>query len=307
MIRTFKHFWTASISRQLMLGIALVHAVLMTIFVFDLVGRQSDFLVEESGKQAVALAETLAANGTSWILSNDIVGMEEVINSQRGYPGLRYAMFLGLDGQVLGFSDRSEVGRYVADETSLRLLEPSTETQVLVDSDQLIDAACPVLVKGRQIGWARVGISRGGIVGSLALVTNEGLLYTVFAILVGVLFAWLMGRSLTRDIRQLADVANRIHGGGRDVHTTLDRPDELGRLSADLNRMLHTLGAREQDLTTMHQQAKSNEERLSYAMAGASDGLWDWNLVTDEVYFSPRWKSMLGYAVTTCQMCSRRG
>ncbi len=38
------------------------------------------------------------------------------------------------------------------------------------------------------------------------------------------------------------------------------------------------------------------EERLALTQAAANDGVWDFDLENNEVYFSPRWKAMLGYA-----------
>ncbi len=40
---------------------------------------------------------------------------------------------------------------------------------------------------------------------------------------------------------------------------------------------------------------QEKEERLDLIMRGTRDGIWDWDLLHDRIYFSPRWKNMLGY------------
>ena len=61
--------------------------------------------------------------------------------------------------------------------------------------------------------------------------------------------------------------------------------EDRDRLSDEIRRREHT-----EDLV------RESEERYALAVRGAADGMWEWNLRTDAVYYSPRWKDMLGYS-----------
>lgn len=42
-------------------------------------------------------------------------------------------------------------------------------------------------------------------------------------------------------------------------------------------------------------QLEENQTRLALALEGTNDGIWDWNVATDEVYYNPEWVRNLGY------------
>ncbi|NJP06275.1 MAG: PAS domain S-box protein [Chloroflexaceae bacterium] len=53
-----------------------------------------------------------------------------------------------------------------------------------------------------------------------------------------------------------------------------------------------------QDITQrkkIEETLRQSEERLRLVMDATNDGMWDWHLPSGDVYYSPRWQTMLGY------------
>ena len=49
------------------------------------------------------------------------------------------------------------------------------------------------------------------------------------------------------------------------------------------------------ELESVNLLLKSEKDRFELAILGADNGIFDWNILTTEIYYSPRWKSLIGY------------
>lgn len=78
-------------------------------------------------------------------------------------------------------------------------------------------------------------------------------------------------------------IVEALQLGANDYITKpVDFPVALARIQTHLNHRQVKLALKE------------SEERYALALAGANDGLWDWDIRSDTMYYSARWKAMLG-------------
>lgn len=114
-------------------------------------------------------------------------------------------------------------------------------------------------------------------------------------------------RALVEPLRDANDAIVGVIGVALDVteHNRVEEAlqaanTELEVRVAERTATLQQLAARLQ--TELSERAeveaalRASEERFALAVAGANDGIWDWDIAADTVYLSPRWKHILGYA-----------
>jgi len=137
-------------------------------------------------------------------------------------------------------------------------------------------------IRGQQrlllLGLAAVGI---GIVAALWLAMN----YWIYRPLAAVAAQGL--RFIQGDFRQ------------REPPSERSAQNELRRVISGLGTALADATARSGQETELRERAESalraSEERYALAVRCANDGLWEWDTRTDQVYYAPNWKALLGY------------
>ncbi|HWQ35019.1 MAG TPA: EAL domain-containing protein [Blastocatellia bacterium] len=87
----------------------------------------------------------------------------------------------------------------------------------------------------------------------------------------------------------LAQMAEQL----RLKETLLDRVEQR---SNELARSNTQLKQQVSEYLQLIESLETREQRYSMAVRSANDGIWDWDLKTNDIYLCPRWKEMLGFA-----------
>lgn len=99
-------------------------------------------------------------------------------------------------------------------------------------------------------------------------------------------FLYLVLRKLL--IRPINNMINFLKK--RDISSKLEENSskEISFLSDAINTMIV-------DIKNSHDELENSKLKWQFAVEGNGDGLWEWDIKTDQFYFSKQWKKMLGY------------
>ena len=121
-------------------------------------------------------------------------------------------------------------------------------------------------------------------------------LFTFYVLICGAVFVsillitvYIYPRVIKR-ISNLSQQTNQIALGNYDTSIDTHGTDEISQMSQALESFKQSLIAKQQ----AEKRLVESEQRYDVAVRGSSVGLWDWNVKTNELYWSPRFRELLG-------------
>lgn len=182
---------------------------------------------------------------------------------------------------------------------------PVTEEALPVDSPTK-DA---IELDTERVTLTRAVMANQDRVGTLYLQVRHGLARAIAEFLLAL--ALIMGATLTvtlmlsrrlhrqvmAPLRAMTEVAREIVDGRRRrlPQATSERDEEVGAVTSAFNAMLDELELRAQNLEAANDKLRASDARYQLAVRGSSAGLWDWDLRSNQVFYAPRFQSLLGY------------
>ena len=263
-------FRTISIRRQLIIGVAIVHLLLMSIFVLDLTSHERHFLTDGAKSRALFQANVLATAAMPHVIVDDFAGLSEVVDAFSRGGTIRYAMVTDPNGRILSHTDHAKWRQHLQDPKSIGVLRGPAEAQFLGEGSTTVQAAAPITAGGRTLGWAWLSVDRSADQKYLAHVTWSGIFYTLAAVMIGTIFAIVLATTITRPLRLLLLGAKRLSQDRLDIPVPITSKNEVGVVARAFNAAMERLIRQRVELQSAHDELEKRVQERTAELAQAN-------------------------------------
>ncbi|NKQ37505.1 MAG: response regulator [Chloroflexi bacterium] len=230
--------------------------VLVVFFVTALtIRRERESFRLELQQQALLLLQTITASSVDFLYTLDADYLSDLMRD------------LGRANVVASGSIYDAQGRIIADATNSDLLfniKPDPFGQQVIQSKEPIFiwrsdhlmAARPVILGSQVIGGVSIGLPTAPLDAKITAVRNQGAAIAVISVLIGLMMALLLSRSITDPLQQMINATERVSEGDLSYRVDIQTGDELSLLGEHFNQMTSRL-----DQTLQQMEAEIEERR----------------------------------------------
>ncbi|MBI3525990.1 MAG: EAL domain-containing protein [Betaproteobacteria bacterium] len=299
--KLFPNLFFHSLKSRIIGTVLLLHAVLMGLVVTDMVSRQQRFMENQLAHESRTLAYTLAVNAPSWLLSRDVNALGELVTSLKSVKHLNLALIENINGKVLASTEPSLFNMTLTDTASTTLLAPLLDNPVLAANQQLhdglVDSISAISSNGQRIGYARVILDAAPVQAELDAVTHKGVIYTLIAIILGGVIAWLVIRKVTHRLNLLSNAADSIAAGNLAISLpNYAGLDEVSRLARDFSQMVSALELNSRERDRANAALYAEKERALVTLQSIGDAVITTDIEGRVEFLNPVAETLTGWS-----------
>lgn len=280
-----------SVKAKLILNVVLIHAVMMSLVIYDLGRRERNFMKSELSQKGYALSSLIAAQATSDLLNNDLVALEELLYDMDKIKEHYMIFILDRHGKVKASTRKEYLNKTLDDEDSRYGFSQLFDNDMHAFQhrhEYLTDTFHVIEVDGRAIGSVRTLLDEHSLSSELKNITTKGLWYLFIAVIAGGFFAWLAVRKITNRLNHVAIAAEKIANKDFDVELPVsDDEDELSKMINAFHVMSESIHEYLEELSSSTARLRESEENLLEAQKISHIGSWELDVMTGAMVWSP--------------------
>jgi HAMP domain-containing protein len=216
--------------------LAISNLALGLVLILVLNSRIADNLLKELIERGRTIAMNLSQYSAEKILTNDVVGLKDLITDNRNFESVSYLMIYDSEGNIISdtFNEQIPEALTVSNFDSLNLKQDAALIQY---GEENYAYDIWVGVEDGYLGYIRIGMKRDYVVKSVQETTMIVLISIAVVTFIGIIIVLFLANRIIRPILFLTKSANDISRGNLDKRVRVKTNDEINQLAQALERL----------------------------------------------------------------------